>query len=1152
MVQFAKLRLAGFKSFVDPTELDVLPGLTGIVGPNGCGKSNLLEALRWCMGESSARQMRGDGMDDVIFNGTTERPSRNIAEVTLTLENRERKAPAAFNEFTHIEVCRKIERDSGSSYRVNGREVRAHDVKLLFADVSSGPRSTAIVGQGRVSALIQAKPPERRLLLEEAAGITGLHSRRHEAELKLRAAEQNLVRLDDVILALQNQLQNLKRQARQASRYRNLSDHIRRAEALACHLRWRQAESALSDAQARLAEIEALIRELTVEAARATTALAATGAALPQLRQAESSAAAEWRRDRSELEQIDAEEQRVVKQRAETEGRLQQIAADRARETALVADAAAALERLDAEKAQLDRQEAEDGNALRSAETQVSQSAALTAKLEDAVTALTRAIAAAETRRADLARRIAEGESRIAELAFHESAIVAERSQLEAMAEAADGASREHAFNEAAAAFDRAQAEAERAEQARGVADTAAVEARHAATVAQEALAGLRAEESGLRAATRTTDPAFPPLTDRLSVTSGYEAALGAALGDDLAASLDPAAPIHWGETKTGRAVPALPEGVEPLARFVSAPPALAQRLAQIGVAESESSALPLVGRLAQGQRIVTKDGRLWRWDGYTRRTDAPAPSTARLMQLNRLRELETERSAAEAAANETRARAVAAEAAADVAFETLRSLRDAARRALSTLNFAREEQAREQRRHAERNLRLAALAGSADRVAAEQSAVTGQCDQARSELDAMPATPAEQDALTARQAELRTRRAGLAVHMQIANRLAAEAGARRRRLDALAVEQRSWSARRSDGESQMAALDQRRSVAEADLAALTARPAELAQRRDALAASAERAEKARKTAADRLAVAETQQAEQERARKSVESRLADAREARGRGEGAVAQSEHERAEITQRIAERLNVAPAGALAFAEIKEGQDIPSQADAERRLERLVHERETMGPVNLRAEQEADELEQQIATYHSERTDLTGAIERFRRAIAELNREGRARLLGSFEAVNTHFAQLFARLFGGGHAHLELIEAEDPLESGLEVMASPPGKKLQSLSLLSGGEQALTALSLLFAVFLTNPAPVCILDEVDAPLDDANVDRFCTLVEDIATETATRFLIVTHHRMTMARMHRLYGVTMGELGVSRLVSVDLEQAERMREAA
>ncbi len=597
---------------------------------------------------------------------------------------------------------------------------------------------------------------------------------------------------------------------------------------------------------------------------------------------------------------------------------------------------------------------------------------------------------------------------------------------------------------------------------------------------------------------------------------------------------------------------PPLPGSVEPLARHVVAPPALARRLAQIGVADSETAALPLIGRLAQGQRLVTKGGQLWRWDGFVRRGDAPAPAVARLVQVSRLRVLEAECAAAEARAGAVHDRAVEAEAVARFSFAKLRHLREASRRALSALNLAREDQARAQRRDTERNLRLAALAGAAERVDGDKAATEAQLAQARSELALMPAAEIQMVALAVRQAELQQQRSELAEHTQIANRLAAEADVRRRRLDALGDEQRSWSVRRADSASQMDSLVGRRDDTQRQIAALAARPAELEQRRSALAAAAAQAEQARRAASDRLAEAETKQAEQERELKALESRLADLREARGRGEGAVAQGEHERAEITQRIAERLDVRPDGALAVAEIKDGHEIPSQADAEHRLERLVRERETMGPVNLRAEQEADELERQIATYQSERTDLLGAIERFRRAIAELNREGRERLLASFEAVNTHFGTLFTRLFGGGHAHLELMEGEDPLQSGLEVMASPPGKKLQSLSLLSGGEQALAALSLLFAVFLTNPAPVCILDEVDAPLDDANVDRFCTLVEDIAKQTSTRFMIVTHHRMTMARMHRLYGVTMGERGVSRLVSVDLEQAERMREAA
>jgi chromosome segregation protein len=1152
VVHFTKLRLAGFKSFVDGTEFEIQKGLTGIVGPNGCGKSNLLEGLRWCMGESSARQMRGGGMDDVIFNGTSERPARNVAEVILHLDNRDRTAPAAFNELDEIEICRRIERESGSAYSVNGKDVRARDVQLLFADLSSGARSTAIVSQGRVSAIIQAKPPERRLLLEEAAGITGLHSRRHEAELKLRAAEQNLARLDDVILALQNQLQGLKRQARQASRYRNLSDHIRRAEALAYHLRWQRATMEGVAAGVRLAEIEADITALTHDAAQAATALADAGAVLPALRQEEAAAAAERHRAIVEGETVAAEEQRVAQATRDAEARLAQIDADRTREETLLADAAAALEKLAAEKAELYALAAGAAEELREADARAAATRADVETMDAAATELTRKIASDEAKRAELARRIETAEKRLADIARRGAEVAGEIATLEEALRAASGGEDE-ALATAQTNYDRAQAEMEAAEHARGAAEAEAAETKRAADAAGETLARLSAEAKGLRAVlAQTPQGQHPPVLDRIQVESGYEAALGAALGDDLSASLDAAAPRSWQAPPNNPLPPKLPAGAEPLSRFVVAPPALACRLAQIGVVADEGMAALLIARLVQGQRLVTKAGALWRWDGFKKSADAPAAAVSQLLQMSRLRELEAELATHETAANTARDLAVEAQAKSQVAFEKLRLLRDAAKRALSSLTFTREEAARKLRADAERNARLAALNEARERNAADGAAAEAELAETRAAANALPSSDADQAALAEQRAALDKRRTELAEQQHAANRLSAEAEARGRRLAAIGAEDQSWAARREGGERQMQALATRRAATEAEIADLATRPAALAERRNALIAAAEAAEARRRDAADRLAEAEARQAEHDKALKALEGRLADQREARGRGEGAVAQAEHTLLEIKTRIFERLAVEPDAVLPLAELKEGQEIPPQEDVERRLERLVHERETMGPVNLRAEQEAAELEQQIAGYESEKTDLVGAIDRFRRAIAELNREGRERLVASFEAVNTHFEKLFVRLFGGGRAHLQLIENEDPLQSGLEVMAQPPGKKLQSLSLLSGGEQALTALSLLFAVFLTNPAPICILDEVDAPLDDANVDRFCTLVEEIAGQTGTRFLIVTHHRMTMARMHRLYGVTMAERGVSRLVSVDLEQAERLREAA
>ncbi len=431
MVQFTRLRLAGFKSFVDPTELLIYPGLTGIVGPNGCGKSNLVEALRWAMGETSAKSMRGGEMEDVIFGGSTTRPARNIAEVVLSIENLDRKVPSHFNDNDELEISRRIERGSGSSYSVNGHDVRARDVQLLFADSATGAHSTALVSQGRVGALINAKPTDRRALLEEAAGITGLHSRRHEAELRLRAAEANLARLDDVIVTLESQLQALKKQARQATRYRNLNDYIRRVEATLLHLLWREATVRLAAARAALAAAETEVVGLTGEAAAAATRQAGLAAELPPLRQAEAEAAAELQRLNHARTDLNQEEARVAAAQAEAERRLAQTETDTTREAALAEDARAADARLGAEYESLAAAAASEGEQIAAAAAAVTDAQAVVDTRESELGDLTRQIAAGEAQDAAVRRRLAELEGRVARLRQRADEIASERARLQ-------------------------------------------------------------------------------------------------------------------------------------------------------------------------------------------------------------------------------------------------------------------------------------------------------------------------------------------------------------------------------------------------------------------------------------------------------------------------------------------------------------------------------------------------------------------------------------------------------------------------------------------------------------------------------------------------------------------------------------------------
>ena len=1150
---FSRLTLSGFKSFVEETELLIEPGMTGIVGPNGCGKSNLVEALRWAMGEASARRLRGSEMDDLIFGGTVNRPARNIAEVTLRLDNSERTAPAAFNESDEIEISRRIERGEGSSYRINGKDVRARDVQVLFADAATGSRSTALVSQGQIEAIIQAKAMDRRGLLEEAAGITGLYSRRHEAELRLRAAETNLERLEDVVAALEAQLASLKRQARQATRYKNLSDHIRKAEAAVLHLRWTEAEASRAGAESRLEGAVTAVQDLTRGAGVAATRQAEAAARLPELRQAEAAAAAALQRLTLARDALDEEEARVAAALAGARERLEQNSADQGRESARLEDARAAMVRLAAERTGLEAAAEEERDAEKRAEEALALARAETSALETRLAELAERVAAAEARRADLAGRLIQLNARKTRLAEQRAEARATHEALEKESESrAEMAALETAIERAREGLETLRGESAAAEEARVLSQEIEASGRDALRHAEDQASKLRAEAEALAQLLAVADSElWPPLIDALTVEPGLEAALGAALGDDLSAPADEAAPVHWRTFAALTEAAPLPAGAEPLSAYVSAPPALARRLSQTGIVAGAAAGARLSRDLAPGQRLVTREGMLWRWDGFTV-ADAEASQPARrLAQRNRLKALDAEMRDAEAAAAKARGAHGEAAAGAKARAEEESRLRQAVRESETALEARRQEHARLIRATAESNSRLQAAAEAIERLAADISETERDIFEVASSQAALEDTESHRERLKGLREELAELRAALAERQRAYDLLARESAARAQRIGDIGEEHESWSSRAKTAEETLAELSLRKQSIGEEIAGLAERPAAIQAERMSLADKVEAAEAARSAAADTLAAAETALREADQALKAEETRLAAAREDRVRAEGLVEQAEQTIATLRERIAERLEAAPEELGEIGGI-DPDSPPEMEAAERRFERLVRERDNMGPVNLRAQQEAEELGEQIASMEAERDDLIKAIARLRHGIGELNREGRARFVAAFEEVNTHFQELFTKLFGGGRAHLELTESDDPLEAGLEIMASPPGKRLQVLSLLSGGEKALTTIALLFAVFLTNPAPICVLDEVDAPLDDTNVMRFCALVEEIAREGHTRFLLVTHHRTTMARMDRLFGVTMPERGVSRLVSVDLQGVSRLKAIA
>ncbi|MER9223179.1 chromosome segregation protein SMC [Mesorhizobium sp. M0644] len=1152
-MKFSRLRLLGFKSFVEPGEFVIERGLTGIVGPNGCGKSNLVEALRWVMGESSYKNMRASGMDDVIFSGSGTRPARNTAEVTLFLDNSDRTAPSAFNDADELQVSRRIEREAGSLYRINGKEARAKDVQLLFADQSTGARSPSMVGQGRIGELIQAKPQARRALLEEAAGISGLHTRRHEAELRLKAAEQNLERLDDVVGELESQIESLKRQARQASRFKNLSADIRKAEATLLHLRWTLAKTQEGEARSALAIATALVGDRAAAQMAAAREQGINAHRLPDLRDAEAAAAAAFQRLSIAKAQIEEEAGRIRARQAELDRRLQQLDGDLAREERMVRDNADILERLAAEEAALNAENA--GAAEREASTRAAfeQAASTLASSEARLAALTAERAEAAASRNQIERTLRDTAERRDRFARQLADVDRELSEIVSrVAGLPDPAEKRLLVDQALALLEEAEAAAIAAEQA--VAEARAGESAARPPV-QDAKAELARIETEARTLAKILNAAsgdlFPSVLEQISVERGYETALGAALGEDLDVPLDRSAPVHWGQSEIQPADAALPEGIRSLASVVRAPAQLARRLAQIGIVEA-ADGRRLQTLLAPGQRLVSREGALWRWDGFTASADAPTAAAQRLAQKNRLAELDAEAVHATRTLREAEQALAQAEQALAQASEAERNARQAGRDAQHGLDAARNTLAEAEKAGGELSSRRAALDEARARIVDSHEETAAAFVEAEMLLQDAPDLGDLQLQLEQSAANVARDRAALADARAVHEGLRREAEARARRLDAIGFERRNWVERAENASTQIAALGERKAEAEAEREQLADAPDEIDAKRRALLSQLAEAESLRKAAGDRLQEAENRQSELDKAATAAIQSLAEARESRVRAEERLTAADERRLEVEARIQETLNTPPHLVIRHTGLESDSPMPEMAEIERQLDRLKVERERLGAVNLRAEEEQKELSDRLETIVSERDDIIEAIRKLRQAIHSLNREGRERLLAAFEVVNGHFQRLFSHLFGGGTAELQLIESDDPLEAGLEILARPPGKKPQTMTLLSGGEQALTAMSLIFAVFLTNPAPICVLDEVDAPLDDHNVERFCNLMDEMAATTETRFVIITHNPITMARMDRLFGVTMAEQGVSQLVSVDLQAAEAMREAS
>ena len=1150
-MQFSKLRLSGFKSFVDPTELVIKDGLTGVVGPNGCGKSNLLEALRWVMGENRPTAMRGGGMEDVIFAGAATRPARNFAEVALHLDNSERSAPSSFNHEDTLEIVRRITREAGSAYKSNGKDVRARDVQMLFADASTGAHSPALVRQGQIAELINAKPKNRRRILEEAAGISGLYQRRHEAELKLNAAETNLVRVDDVLEQLAHHLSQLARQAKQAARYRVLGEQLREIEGMLLYRRWKDADAVNFDADNQLTEKTKIASEAESIVAKAKRVREVASENVPPLREEASIIGAMLQRLIVEQETLQ-EQGRQAKERIETlSSRIGQLGQDIDRENNLNKDAEETIDVLSKEQVELQFALSTHSEKLERVSFDAQEAAAVLKDREINLSELTEDMARLAARHQSSARFMSDSENALIknneEAAEMEMKVSEASIELKRVKELVEEVKLEEKL---------AKDHAEKTEQ-----HLIELEEKRSSLQIKEETANFeRSEVEGEAKAIRAEFLALEKLIEKNShekshiidgvrVKTGFEKAFGAALSDDLRAPLsnekDETGWVHLSEYASIKNE--LPSGVKSLSDVVEIPAVLNRRLKHVGLVDREKGD-SLHEFLEPGQRLVSLEGDLWRWDGYKIcAEDTPSAAALQIQQVNKLKDLGAQL---------------------DILQKSIKICRSKHEDLVSNLSTItdQEKTARQARREADQAVNETTR--KLNRVESEESLVKSQLEnyqiserrfeeearQSKKQVELAKKTIVELDDLNVVREQVddvkltvEAARVTMMTKRSLHDEVRRDGEIQLKRAQEVQKEISGWSHRLETAEKRMAQLIDRKNSSQWELEEASKTPSKIESNREKLIVAISEAEKKKAETDDALSLAETELNKVINQEREAERVASEAREDRARCD---AKSEAARQNLqlaSDRIREALGLSVDNLLEEFQI-DGQNLPNAESLEIKVGQIKRQREALGSVNLRAEEDAKEVEEEHDKLFAEKADLEQAIKTLRTGIASLNSEGRERLLTAFEQVNSNFSMLFKHLFGGGEANLEFVESDDPLEAGLEIMCQPPGKKLSSLSLLSGGEQTLTALALIFAVFLANPAPICVLDEVDAPLDDANVSRFCELLDEMCRQTDTRFMIITHHAVTMSRMDRLFGVTMQEQGVSQLVSVDLKKAETL----
>ena len=1149
-LNITKLRLNGFKSFVDPTEFEILPGLTGVVGPNGCGKSNLLDALRWVMGENRPTSMRGDGMDDVIFGGTSLRPARSYAEVNLQIENFDSDILPINTSESTIEIVRRINFESGSTYRIEGKEILAREVRLLFADYSSGSNSPSLVRQGQISNLINENPKSRKRILEEAAGISGLYHRRHESELKLNASENNLERINDILSKLEEQLKALKKQAKQAEDYRLLGEKIRKQESLLLFVRWENKHSEFNNSKHELDSIlkkrtdhEKILRNL-IEVKEQKENL------LPKIREQQAADQIATNQLKSKKTNIDEKHKNALSRVNELNQRISELENDYIRENELILDAESVLKKSANEKNSILNNQSDLTNKIKSTKEDLDLSIIDFNKIEKEYEVEANNFAASLAKKNNLETNFEVNKKSLKQVEEKITKVKDDKSKVSLRKEEIDNEliNIRNELELSEKAIDKKSSMLDKTEDEVQTLRADLLNSEEKLSEERSKLLAIKSEIKTLEEFLSEQEIFEDAIINQIEISKDFEIVFSVILNDDLnypPQSSDRKSGWHYSENE--KQSYSFPEGVKVLADLVKHPVELNKRLKNVGIVNSKDGYL-LHSKLKNGQSLVSMDGDFWRWDGFsTTSADVNTSNTQKVKNLNRLQNLKVLQKEIEKKVFIQSGHKTDQELVIKQKIEERDNLKKEYISKEKRLNELKSNLSKLEAEFEINSAQIESLDNNYLNLNEDYNKLIKNIEEIKNLDNQEIDYQVEEKNINLKKKTLEDFRNKNLDRRLVLEDLTSQLNFYKNRLVQLDKELEDWSIRKKRSVDRQDNILSRKNELELFLETAQLEPEKIENDILNLNKKITEAEKKCSISTDALVNAEKKLRDALFKEKEAFKIAEDLKEKYVRAEVSIETTKDNLNELASLLEAETGHSPKD-FQDKYIDQLTNKLSIDIIEKNLDQLTRKRNFIGPVNLRAEEDEKEINAEYSELLNQKEDLEVAVKKLRNAISNLNKEGREKLLKAFDEVNKNFKTLFNNLFGGGQSNLLLVESDDPLEAGLEIMCQPPGKKLSNLALLSGGEQTLAAISLIFAVFMVKPSPICVLDEVDAPLDDANIVRFCNLLDNMNSRTDTRFIIITHNPITMSKMNRLYGVTMAEKGVSQLVSVDLDKAEKL----